>query len=208
MTVVVAICAMFILPDFPDTSAGWLTAEEQALARMRMKEDVIGGNEDMEDFKGGKSGLKQALSDWKVWWLALALTSLKLCLSFSTFFPTISATLGYNSTVSLLLCVPPWLFATYAAFEMSRRSDRAGERFGHITISIIVGILGFLMATATMNTAVRYISMFLMAQMHTGFIIFTAWVSNSTSGPSKSSKQAVALAFINAFSTLGVIVGS
>ncbi|OAX33864.1 hypothetical protein K503DRAFT_869276 [Rhizopogon vinicolor AM-OR11-026] len=161
----------------------------------------------MENFKGGKSGLKQALSDWKIWWLALAMTSLRLCLSFSSFFPTISATLGYNSTVSLLLCVPPWLFATYAAFEMSRRSDRAGERFGHITISLIVGILGFLMAMATMNTVVRYISMFLMAQMNTGFIIFTVWVSNSTSA-SKSSKQAVALAFINAFSTLGPIIGS
>ncbi|OJA09689.1 hypothetical protein AZE42_07772 [Rhizopogon vesiculosus] len=59
-----------------------------------------------------------------------------------------------------------------------------------------------------MNTAVRYVSMFLMAQIYTGFIIFTAWVSNSTSGPSKSSKQAVALAFVNAFSTLGHVVGS
>ncbi|OJA09683.1 hypothetical protein AZE42_07774 [Rhizopogon vesiculosus] len=64
------------------------------------------------------------------------------------------------------------------------------------------------MAMATMNTAVRYISMFLMAQIHTGIIIFTAWVSNSTSGLSKSSKQAVSLAFINAFSTLGNVVGS
>ncbi|OJA09685.1 hypothetical protein AZE42_07776 [Rhizopogon vesiculosus] len=91
---------------------------------------------------------------------------------------------------------------------MSRRSDRSGERFGHITISLIVGILGFLMAMATMNTAVRYIAMFFMTQIYTGFIIFTAWVSNSTSGPSKSSKQAVSLAFISAFSTLGHVVGS
>jgi len=121
VTVFVAICALFILPDFPATSSGWLTAEEQALAQLRMQEDVGSHNEEgMEDFKGGESGLKQALTDWKVWWLALALTSIKVSLSFGAFFPTISATLGYTPTLSLLLCVPPWLFATCAAFFMSR----------------------------------------------------------------------------------------
>jgi hypothetical protein len=86
-----------------------------------MEEDVGGGNEEeIEDAKSGKSGLQQALSDWKVWWLAFALTSLKAFLSFGDFFPTISATLGYTWTQSLLLCVPPWLFATCAALFMSR----------------------------------------------------------------------------------------
>ncbi|KAJ8590439.1 MFS general substrate transporter [Rhizopogon salebrosus TDB-379] len=208
-TVFVAICAIFVLPDFPAsvTSSGWLTTEEQALAILRMEEDAGGGNEEeIEDAKSGKSGLQQALSDWKVWWLALALTSLKAFLSFSDFFPTISATLGYTWTQSLLLCVPPWLFATCSALFMSRHSDQAGERFGHIATSLLVGISGFLVATTTMNTAVRYLSMFLMAQSFAGFMIFFAWISNSTSHP--PSKQAVALAFISAFSTLGNIAGS
>ena len=112
---------MFILPDFPTTSSYWLTPEEQALAQLRMKEDIGGGNEEeMEDIKNGKSDLKQALTDWKVWWLALALTSLKVLLAFTEFFPTISATLGYTPTVSLLLCVPPWVFATCGGLFMSR----------------------------------------------------------------------------------------
>jgi sugar phosphate permease len=121
ITVFVAICAIFILPDFPATSSSWLTAEEQALAKLRMEEDVTGGDEEqMKDFSSGKSGLQLALSDWKVWWLAVALTSLKILLSFAAFFPTISATLGYTSTQSLLLCAPPWVFATFAAFFISR----------------------------------------------------------------------------------------
>jgi hypothetical protein len=121
MTVIVAIFAMFILPDFPATSSGWLTTEEQALARIRLEEEVGGGDEgEIEDYTGEKSGLKQALVDWKVWWLALALTSMSTVLSFSSFFPTLTATLGYSSTVSLLLCTPPWLFATYATFMISR----------------------------------------------------------------------------------------
>ncbi|KAJ8589302.1 MFS general substrate transporter [Rhizopogon salebrosus TDB-379] len=206
MTVFVAICAIFILPDFPATSSSWLTAAEHALAKLRMEENVGGGSEDMEDSGGGKSGLQLALSDWKVWWLALALTSLTVSLSFNAFFPTLSATLGYTSTRSLLLCAPPWIFATFAAFFMSRHSDQAGERFGHIAASLLVAISGFLMATVTMNTAVRYFSLFLMAQSYSGFIIFLAWISSSISHT--SSKRAVALAFINAFSMSGSIAGS
>ena len=121
MTVIVAVFALFILPDFPATSSSWLTPEEQALARFRMEEEVEGGDEEEnEDYTGGKSVLKQALADWKVWWLALVLTIANVMQSFNLFFPTLTATLGYNSTVSLLLCTPPWLFATYATFVMSR----------------------------------------------------------------------------------------
>ncbi|KAJ8583463.1 MFS general substrate transporter [Rhizopogon salebrosus TDB-379] len=206
-TVFVAIFALFILPDFPAMPCSWLTAEEQALAQLRMDEDVAGSKEEeMEDLNGGQSGLKQALADWKVWWLALALTNINVFLSFGLFFPTLSATLGYNPMVSLLLCTPPWLFAACAAYFMSRHSDQAGERFGHIAISLLVGIAGFLMAMTTMNTAVRYLSLFLMAQSYAASSILFAWISNSISRP--PSKGSVGLAFINAFSSLGSIAGS
>ncbi|KAG1833085.1 MFS general substrate transporter [Suillus variegatus] len=208
MTICVAICAIFILPDFPTTTTtcSWLTTEEQALAQLRMEEDV--GEDDETEFSkgGGESGLKQAFSDWKVWWLALAMASLNVLLSFNAFFPTLSATLGYSSTVSLLLCSPPWLFATRVAFLTSRHSDATGERFGHIVVPLLVGIAGFMMAMATMNTAVRYLSLFLMAQSYTAFVVYWAWASNSI--PHPTSKRAVALAFINAFSSLGNIIGS
>ena len=121
MTVFVAICAVFILPDFPATSSSWLTAEEQALAQLRMTEDIAGSDiEGKRDLDDGESGLKKALSDWKVWWLMLTMASMKVLMSFSTFFPTLSATLGYSPTVSLLLCVPPWLVATITAYLLSR----------------------------------------------------------------------------------------
>jgi len=42
---------------------------------------------------------------------------------------------------------------------MWRHSDATGERFGHITIPLLIGIAGFMMAMATMNTAVRYLSL-------------------------------------------------
>ncbi|CUA69298.1 hypothetical protein RSOLAG22IIIB_08424 [Rhizoctonia solani] len=57
-----------------------------------------------------------------------------------------------------------------------------------------------------MNTAARYISLFLMAQAYAGLIVLLSWVSNSI--PRPPAKRAVALAFINAFSQLGNVAGS
>ncbi|KAF9232155.1 MFS general substrate transporter [Melanogaster broomeanus] len=205
LTVVVALCATCVLPDFPSTPSRWLTPEEHALAQIRMEEDG-GEDEESEDSKSLTSGLIQALSDWKVWWLCIAETIMAVYLSFNAFFPTLGATMGYNPTVTLLLCSPPWALATFLAFKTSRHSDADGERFLHIVVPSFLGIVGFLMAMSTMNTAVRYMSMFLLTQSYTAGVVFWAWVSNSISRP--PSKRAVALAFINSLSTVGKIIGS
>jgi len=84
---------------------------------------------------------------------------------------------------------------------MSVHSDRVQERFWHITFSLAIGCVGFVIAMSTMNTAIRYVSLFLMAQMFAAFACFLAWVSGSV--PYPASKRAVALAFINCFAQLG-----
>ncbi|KAM5540332.1 hypothetical protein V8D89_005790 [Ganoderma adspersum] len=206
LTMFVAILAIFILPDFPDTSHNWLSPEEVRLAEKRMEEDV-GVGDGVETESGGRfHGLKLALADWKVWWLGVALTSMVISLSFNAFFPTLSATMGYNPTITLLLCAPPWVFGTIVAFLACRHSDRTRERFWHIAIPLAFGIVGFVMAASTMVLAARYVALFLMAQSYAGFIIFLAWISNTIARP--PSKRAVALAFINSFAQLGNISGS
>ncbi len=88
----------------------------------------------------------------------------------------------------------------------TRHSDKTGERFWHITIPFLVGIVGFVIALSTMNTAARYVSLFMMAQCYAGFVCLYAWVSNTF--PRPPAKRAVAVAFTNAFSQLGNIAGS
>ncbi|CAA7259721.1 unnamed protein product [Cyclocybe aegerita] len=210
VTILVAIWSMTILPDFPETSSGWLTPAEKSLAIRRMAEDV-GHREDIpeQSMKGSLGrwpGLYLAVTDLKVWWLAIALLFMCVSLSFHAYFPTLSATMGYGTTVSLLLCAPPWLFATAAALALSRDSDMVGERSKHITFSLSIGIVGFVMAMSTMNTGVRYVSLFLMAQTYAGFICFLAWASGSVSDT--PAKRAVALALINCVSQLGNVIGS
>ncbi|KAF8760900.1 MFS general substrate transporter [Rhizoctonia solani] len=171
-------------------------------------EGADAGGEADHDTKeeGAFHGLILAVKDWKVWWLALALTAQVVGLSFNAYFPTLTATLGYNRTITLLLCAPPWAFATIVAFINARHADKTGERFWHVSVPLFVGIIGFVIAEATMNTAGRYIALFLMAQSYAGFIVFFSWCSNSL--PRPPSKRAVALALINAFSQLGNVAGS
>ncbi|KZT72529.1 sugar transporter, partial [Daedalea quercina L-15889] len=204
LTIFVSACAIFVLPDFPSTSHGWLSPLEVRLAERRMVEDA--GISDEAALAGELAGLRAALADGKVWCLALALTSMVVSLSFNAFFPTLCATMGYSTTITLLLCAPPWGFATLVAFAVTRHSDRSGERFWHIAMPLMFGIVGFIIASSTMNTTARYVSLFLMAQSYAAFITFLAWVSNSI--PRPPAKRAVALAFINAFSQLGNVAGS
>ena len=43
-----------------------------------------------------------------------------IALSFNAYFPTLTATLGFNPTVTLLLCAPPFVFTAIMAFVVSR----------------------------------------------------------------------------------------
>lgn len=153
VTILVAFWSMFILPDFPENSSNWLTPAEQALALQRMVEDAGHQNPTSVDIDAGPAaesdvlksyigqwpGLYLAVTDGKVWWLALTLTCMVISLSFHAYFPTLSATLGYDRTVTLLLCAPPWLFAVAVALPLSRSAllyffeDSANHRCAYIT---------------------------------------------------------------------------
>lgn len=120
LTMAVAVLAIFVLPDFPSTSR-WLSEDEKALAILRMEEDVgVADDKVKAEQTGAFQGLKMAVLDWRVWWMAMSLTSIVISLSFNAFFPTLTATLGYGPTETLLLCAPPWIFSTIVCFCLAR----------------------------------------------------------------------------------------
>jgi sugar phosphate permease len=205
LTVFVAIVAVFVLPDFP-TNTKWLSDDERRLALKRMEEDVGVGDETETEQGGHCHGLYLAVTDWKVWWIALAAASQTVASSFVIYFPTLTATLGYNPTVTLLLVAPPFVCAAIVAFFWSRHSDRTQERFYHMSVSYVIGIIGFIISMCTMNTAARYLSLFLMEQSNPGIILLLTWIS--TSFPRPPSKRAVCFSLINSILQLGGIAGS
>ncbi|KAJ4466523.1 major facilitator superfamily domain-containing protein [Lentinula aciculospora] len=191
LTISVAICAMYILPDFPKTSSSWLSSAEQALAVRRIQEEYAMDDSPEHPFKG----LLLAISDRKVWSLAIILGLHAFSSSFHIYFPTLVQTIGYSPIITLLICIPPWLTAIVVVILISRHSDKTSERCWHITLSMGVAVIGYVIAMSTMNPVVRYISFFFMTQMHAGYVCFMAWASTSVSEP--PSKRASALALIN-----------
>jgi hypothetical protein len=89
----VATVAIFVLPDFP-TNTRWLTDEERRLALRRLEEDAGVGDQQETEEGGLLYGFFLAIKDWRVWWLALAMTSQVVALSFNAYFPTLAATMG------------------------------------------------------------------------------------------------------------------
>ncbi|KAG2134831.1 MFS general substrate transporter [Suillus clintonianus] len=200
LTVFVGICGMFILPDFPSGPARWLTPAEHALARKRMEEDSE-GHGPAETSSGGFSDILSMMTDWRAWLVGTALSCCNASLSFNMFFPTLAATMGYSPTISLLLCVPPWIASTITAVAVARHSDATRERFGHMVFALLMLITGYVLAMSTMNFTVRYISLFFMAQAQVSNVILLTWISNTFAR--SSSKRALAIGFMNCIGTSG-----
>ncbi|KDN41595.1 MFS general substrate transporter [Tilletiaria anomala UBC 951] len=208
LTVCISVIAFFVLPDFPENSS-FLSEEERSLAVARLTEDAgeadVGGG-DANGHGNTSHGLLLAVKDLKVYLLAVLLTAVTAGLSFNAFFPTLTGTLGYGQTQTLLLTVPPWFFAFVCVYFNGRHADATQERFLHISLPLVVGIAGFIISASTMNTAARFVGLFLMAPSYAGYVVILTWISNTIHRP--TTKRAVALAGINAFSQLGNIAGS
>ncbi|KAG0708667.1 major facilitator superfamily domain-containing protein [Suillus ampliporus] len=164
-TIVVAISAIFILPDFPHNTR-WLTPEERALAISHLAEDGH-GRVDVVGKRTTMQGLRDAMSDWNFvsrWWLSLAQRIQFVALSFVICFPTIAATLGYDTTVTLLLSAPPWVLATITSFTLSRYSDKKRKRYIYFLASCATAALGFIVSICMMNLAALFFESSLMKQ--------------------------------------------
>lgn len=120
--------------------------------------------------------------------------------------PSLTSTLGFARIPTLLMSAPPWVFAVIVSLINAWHADKTQEKFWHIAGPIFVGLVGFIISMSTLNTAARYIALFLQASSYAGFIVVFSWISSSF--PRPPAKRAVAIAFINAFSQLGNIAGS
>ncbi|KAG1793184.1 MFS general substrate transporter [Suillus plorans] len=206
LTFTIAVFAIWILPDFPSTPSVWLSPEEQILAKQRMEEEVVTRIEYEGKPERNFSGLAEALMDWRVWWLGVTLHLIISSTSFTNFFPTLSATMGYSATTSLFLCAPPWILGTATSFVVARHSDVTGDRFWHIVGPLLVGIAGYIIAISTMNTAVRYLSLFFMTQSPVAYAVSLTWVMNTFS--QSQSKRAAAVALVSTMASTGFVTSS
>ncbi|KAG6333460.1 hypothetical protein ID866_5630 [Astraeus odoratus] len=194
LTCAIAAAAFYMIPDFPTTPVSWLTIEEQVLAQKRMEED-LGDVTNIQLKREERPGLVNALTDWTVWWLAIAIMAVNISMSYTAFLPTLVATMGYSPAITLLLCVPPTIGSVIVTVLVTQHSDASRDRFWHIVGPLSMGIIGLVTATLTMNPSIRYLSFISMRSSAVSYILVLTWMSNSV--PESASKRAVALAFLN-----------
>lgn len=151
-------------------------------------------------------GFKLAIADLKVWFLAATYFLTIMGLSFSFFFPTITSALGYDTTKTLLLTAPPWLFAIFVSLPNAWHADRTGERFFHYLWPAIVCLIGYAISIGTQSIGPRYFATFCMTTGYASGFVVLAWISNTIVFP--SAKRAVAIGFINAMGNIGSIPGT
>ena len=194
ITIAIGLIIMVILPDFPDTWKS-LSPEMKHIANRRLAIDAAEADVDLPGGMSQLTGLKLAFTDPKTYILAIGYMCITGAAGFQNFFPTLTATLGYSHTVSLLLVAPPYIFMVFYSFGHSLLSDRMGNRFWFWMYPIPVTIVGFLIYMFTDSFGPRYFSFFLMMFVFAMNGTCYAWISNAI--PRPPAKRAAALAFIN-----------
>lgn len=113
-------------------------------------------------------------------------------------------TLGFNTTITLVLTCPPYLIAGIISIFWSISSGKFNERTWHITVAKIIAIGGFVIGCATLHTGVRYFAMFVFTiGTYAVNSIILGWVG-STCGQTQE-KKASAYSIVNSIANVSFI---
>ncbi|KAF7716034.1 Allantoate permease [Penicillium ucsense] len=196
-TMVIGVVALFVLPDYPATTA-WLTEEEKVVAQGRLAADA-GSDVVLDEEKVPiMRGFIWAAKDIRVWIFACLQMATTASISYSHFFPTLIQQLGFkDSTKVLLLTSPPYLVAFFWALSWAWVADRHQSRSVPSGVSQCLAIVGTVLLIAVDGPLwARYGFTFLAACGTFGVYSTTyAWLSSTITQPPV--KRAVAIGIAN-----------
>ncbi|CAH0046684.1 unnamed protein product [Clonostachys solani] len=199
-TILIAMSAFFILPNFPQTTK-WLTPVEKEMAVWRLQADITHAEWTSSEEQITWKAFIMAMKDWRNWFFVAMVYGTGASLAVNNFFPSVLATLGRGRVETLLLTSPPFLLSCITMFIICWNADRTQDRYWHFTIPLWFSLAGFIIVAATTNFGARYFgAMIMIPGIYSGFNMAFAWTANTIYGP--PGKRAVAIAFNNAFSGL------
>ncbi|KAL2111023.1 hypothetical protein VUR80DRAFT_380 [Thermomyces stellatus] len=210
VTVVGGVAAVFTIYNGPD-SVSWLTDEEKRYLKVKLAFD--GNRAGMGTVEDGskRKYIKDAFFDWQVYLSVIAY----LGISVSTYglvfgLPTIISTLGYTEREAQLMTVPPYVTACVLTIAVAHLSDRLKRRGYFILGSLVLAIIGFIMAITTSNdeslARVTYAGCFLACcGFFPAFPGVISWLANNLAGPYK---RAIAMSLQISLGNTGGLIGS
>ncbi|KAI8996646.1 MFS general substrate transporter [Trametes punicea] len=179
LTVVVAIIAFLVFVDLPETAA-FLTPEERAFVLLRLRNDDSVKEEEHLELRH----LREALFDWKTILSSIANVAVIAPRYGSTLFlPSIINGFGFNTAISQLLSVPPYVIATVTVVVCSTYSDRIRMRSPFIIAGLALAFIGFLINISNAPIGAKYFGIYFVvvgAYLSTPMLI--SWLGNNTVG--------------------------
>lgn len=194
ITMAIGIVIVFVLPDFPHT---WtlLSPELKHIANRRMALDAAEADVDQAGGMSQIRGMKLAFADPKTYLLAIMYHGTTGAAGFQNFFPTLTETLGYSKTISLLLVAPPYIFMVIWSLSHGIVSDKFKNRFWFFLYPIPLVFAGAFIFMFCNSFGARYFSLFLLIFIFATNGTLYAWIANAI--PRPPAKRAAALAFVN-----------
>lgn len=119
MTFVLAIASAFILPDEP-RNTWWLSESERELAHERVAADPV----EIRENTSMLAGLREAVTDSRLWVFVLMQHFHMAASNFKNFFPTIVETLGFGRNATLALTCPPYIVSGIVAILWAANSGK------------------------------------------------------------------------------------
>jgi len=182
-TVVVGAIAFFVLVDFPDT-ATFLTPEEREYIIWRKKYDNSSVGEE-EHFQ--IRHIKAAFMDWQVWLQIMVYFAVITPLyGISLFLPSIINGFGYDTAISELLTVPPYICATIVLLAFATWSDHVKLRSPFVLAGLVMCMIGFAINISDVPVGVKYFgTFFCVSGSYAAFPGIIAWLGNNLAGQYK-----------------------
>ncbi|KAM0813400.1 putative Pantothenate transporter [Seiridium cardinale] len=126
-----------------------------ALWRIESESGAAEGHEQESVLKG----FTNALSDPKLLLIIFCNLLSQAQGSIANYFPTLVSSLGFNSTITLLLTAPPYVLAGAVYWVIMFYSDRKNTVYPLILMCLSISIIMYIIPMSTTNVGARYFSM-------------------------------------------------
>lgn len=202
ITIGVGLVAFLVLPNTP-AQIRLLSLEEKEYCASRMKEES-------NHFENDRVTLKAVLSvtkDLHVWILLLVnLCAAVLGFGLSVFGPSIVKTLGYSTTITQLLTVPPYGCAFVVTIFAALASDRWKARGLTGMVTFLFGIVGAAMMYKARGFTARYTGIcFLFTGAYASAPCGLSWLPNNSAG---YARRATAIGMMAMCTSIGGIIST
>ncbi|WWC85182.1 uncharacterized protein L201_000040 [Kwoniella dendrophila CBS 6074] len=200
ITVVIAVVAYFVLPNYPTTTK-WLSESEKRLAVARLST----GHEEGSDMSH-KQAFIIALKDPKTYVFMIIYNIINSVGTISYFFPTLMTSLSYTGRKAQFMTVPIYCVALCISVAFGYSADRTQQKAYHAFAACCLSTVCFIIVAVAKNNAVRYTFICLGSSGIWSVIpLLLSWIVTMFSG---RENRAISIAIINGIGNLSSIYGS